>query len=323
MILENLVRLSFDQEDLINKTKNISRTDPKYLELIVKQKEFGDKMKIVEDSLTAVAKRQIEVKPVVTKEINSINSNIDLALEAFDTRNISTAVTRQQYAMTSINNLALLLSESLQKMNEKNASSMQSKSGNKSCNNPNGKGGKKSAKDMKDLQGKIGDQLKKLKDGMDGQKKMGNSMKQDQQGMNRELAKLAAQQEALRNEMKKYQEGLMEKGVKDQGGLNDAAREMEMNEKDLVNKRITQETINRQQRILSRLLESEKAEQTREREERRESTEAKNPKVSNLAKTFEYKGNKRGSEDQLQLNLPAFNSFYKTKVNSYIVKIER
>jgi hypothetical protein len=323
MILENLVRLSFDQEDLINKSKSIVRTDPRYLDLVLRQKEFGDKMKIVEDSLVAISKRQLMIKPIVTREIAAINNNITLAVEAFESRNLSNVVTRQQYAMTSINNLALLLAESLQKMNEQMSSSMQSKGGSKSCNNPNSKGGKKSAKDMKDLQAKIGEQLKKLKEGMEGSKKQGTSSKSDQQGLNKEVAKLAAQQEALRNAMQKYQEELGSQGIKSQNGLNEAVRDMEQIEKDLVNKNISQETMKRQQRILSRLLESEKAEQTREREERRESTEATNQKISNLGQAFEYNRTKRGSEDQLQLALPAFNSFYKTKVNGYIVKIEK
>ncbi|MCX6277367.1 MAG: hypothetical protein NT004_04640 [Bacteroidetes bacterium] len=324
MILQNLVRLSFNQEELISQTKPISRTDPRYLEIVVRQKEFGDKMKIVEDSLNAIAKRQLMIKPIITKEIMSINQNIDLALESFEARNIGAVVTRQQFAMTSINNLALLLNESLQNMNEKLSSSMKSKSGNKSCSNPSsGKTGKKSAKEMKDIQGKIGEQLKKLKEGLEGSKKPGNSNKSEQQSMNREIAKLASQQEALRNEMQKYQDALGSKGIKDQTGLNDAAHDMEQIEKDLINKKITQETIRRQQSIITRLLESEKAEQTRDREEKRESIEAKNQKISNLSKTFEYNINKRASNDQLELILPSLRSFYKNKVNSYIVKIER
>jgi uncharacterized protein YoxC len=226
--------------------------------------------------------------------------------------------------MTSINNLALLLNESLEKMNQQMSSSMQSKSGNKSCNNPNSKGGKKkSAKDLKDMQGKIGEQLKKMKEGMDGAKKTGNSKSSENKGLSKEIAKLAAQQEALRNEMQKYQEELNAKGIKDGAGLKDAAREMEQNEKDLVNKQITQETMMRQQRILSRLLESEKAEQTREREDRRESIESKNQKTSNLGKDFEYNKEKRGSLDQLQYMLPSLRSFYRSKVNNYVVKIEQ
>ena len=322
MILENLVRLSFDQEDLIGTTRVIVRSDPRYPEIVYRQKEFSEKLKVVEDSLQAIAKRQVMIKSVVTKEIAAVNLNIKLALDALDSRNINLAVAKQQYSMTSLNNLALLLNESLEQMNQKMNMSMKSKAGSKQCKNPSSKGGKMSAKSMKDMQQKIGQQLEKLKSGMEGQKKPGMGNKQEQSGMNREIAKLAAQQEALRNEMQKYQDNLGTKGKKDQGSLNEAGKEMEQIEKDLVNKNISQETMMRQQRILSRLLESEKAEQTRDQEEKRESTEAKNQQISNPGLNYQYNMKKRASQDNIQLILPVLNSYYKTKVNSYIVKIE-
>jgi vacuolar-type H+-ATPase subunit I/STV1 len=240
-----------------------------------------------------------------------------------DSRNVTMAMAKQQYVMTSINNLALLLGEALQKMNEDVASCKSAKPGNKSCNKPGGKGkGKKSAKNMKDMQDGIGKQLGKLKAGLEAAKKDGKDGKEGQSQMSRELAKLAAQQEALRNEMQKYQDEMGTKGVKDQGGMNDAARDMEQVEKDLINKRITQETINRQQNIMTRLLESEKAEQMRDQEEKRESTEAKTQQNSNPGLNYQYNIKKRASQDNIQLVLPGINSFYKSKVSSYIVKIE-
>lgn len=323
MILENLVRLSFDEEEMIGQTRQIARNDPRYLELVNRQKEFGGKMKVVEDSLRAIAKRQMAIEPVITKEIAAINLNVDLALEAMESRNIPLVLAKQQYAMTSINNLALLLNESLLKMNEDLASCKNSKPGNKSCNKPGGKGkGKMSAKNMKDLQKSIGTQLGKLKEGMESMKKGGQGKPQGQGQMSKEIAKLAAQQEALRNEMQKYQEENGLKGVKGQGSLNEAARDMEQIEKDLINKRITQETIRRQQSIMTRLLESEKAEQMRDQEEKRESTEAKSQQNSNPGANYQYNTKKRASQDNIQLILPVINSFYKNKVNSYIVKIE-
>jgi hypothetical protein len=324
MILENLLRLSFEQENLIVETRKLTRNDPKLQELIQRQKSFSDKMKVIADSLEAIGKRQLEIKPVVTKELSTINGNVEMALEQYVAKNYTGAITRQQFVMTSINNLALLLNESLQKMNEKMSMSMQSKSGNKSCNNPSaGKKGKKSAKDLKDLQGKIGEQLKKLKEGMEASKKEGKNGKPDTRGMSKELAKLAAQQEALRNEMQKYQNELGDKGIKNSSGLNDAAKEMEQIEKDLVNKRITQETIRRQQSIMTRLLESEKAEQERDKEDRRESIESKSDFKRNLTVDFKYKEMIRGSQDQLKLDLPGLQGFYKSKVNSYFVTIEK
>ncbi len=323
MILENLVRLSYDQEEMIAITGQVARNDPRYTELVNRQKEFSGKMQVVEDSLVAISKRQIEIKPLVTKEIAAINLNIELALEAMDSRNIGVAVAKQQYTMTSINNLALLLNESLQKMNEESATCKSGKAGNKSCKKPGGKGkGKMSAKSMKELQQNIGKQLEKIKAGMEGAKKDGKPNSMGNGSMSKEIAKLAAQQEALRNEMQKYQDEMGSKGLKDQGSLNEAGKEMEQIERDLINKRISQETINRQQSIMTRLLESEKAEQMRDQEEKRESTEAKNQQNSNPGSNYQYNKKSRASQDNIQLILPGINSFYKNKINSYIVKIE-
>lgn len=320
-ILEDLVRLSFTQEDLINRFKTIGRNDPRYPELMYKQQEFGEKMEIVEDSLDAIAKRQIMIQPVISREMVLINQNIALTIEALEEKNTALAVAKQQYTMTSVNNLALLLNESMEKMNQQ-SQSMNSKSGSKSCSNPSsGKGGKMSAKSLKQLQEQLGKQLEKMKAGMEEAKKGSKQSRESGMGMNRELAKLAAQQEALRNSLKKYQEELGGKGIKDQTGLNEAARTMEQIERDIVNKQITQETIRRQQQIMTRLLESEKAEQTRDQEKERESREAKELKISNPAANFQYNTKKRGGVDDIQLTLPTMTTFYKDKVNSYIVKI--
>ena len=50
---------------------------------------------------------------------------------------------------------------------------------------------------------------------------------------------------------------------------------MQQSEKELVNKQLSQESLQRQQQILSRMLEAEKAEQEREMEQKRSSESAR------------------------------------------------
>ncbi|MEI6898399.1 MAG: hypothetical protein WCL00_00860, partial [Bacteroidota bacterium] len=226
--------------------------------------------------------------------------------------------------MTSVNNLALMLSESLKKM-ESQMNGQCKKPGKSSCNKPGGKG-KKSAKSLRQLQEQLNKQLQGMKKEMDSKGKSGDSKngKDGKRKMSEQMARLAAQQEAIRNEMRKYQDQLNEEGKKTTGGgLNDAMQKMEETEKDLVNKRILQETLNRQQEILTRLLESEKAEMQREQEERRESTEAKSPKISNPESYFEYNRKYNGGTDMLKLAQPDYNYFYKSKINEYFLKFEQ
>ena len=100
-------------------------------------------------------------------------------------------------------------------------------------------------------------------------------------------------------------------------GIGKLAEKMEETETDLVNKMISQETINRQEEILTRLLESEKAEKEREMEEKRQSNEAKSENFSNLSDFLEYKQLKQKETELLKTVSPSLNPFYKTKVNQY------
>ncbi|MGE5424262.1 MAG: DUF4175 family protein, partial [Syntrophothermus sp.] len=202
-ILENLIRVSFSQEDLMNTTKTINRNDPKYLAVIQKQKDIKDDISMIEDSLYALAKRQPMIKPFVMREAENINRNAGIALKDLNDRNTSGAATKQQFVMTSVNNLALMLNESLKQM--ENSMQMQSKGqGNSSCPKPGGKGqGKMSMKSMRQMQEEMNRQLQEMKKGMEegnkpGQQKPGET---GQQGMNEKLARMAAQQEAIRGEM--------------------------------------------------------------------------------------------------------------------------
>jgi len=322
MILENLIRLSFDQEELLNQFKKISKNDPGFIALVNRQNDLKEKLKGVEDSLNAIARRQVVIQPIISRELSNISMNIGQALESLTNRNIPVAVSRQQYTMTAINNLAILLNESLQNMEEQRSMSMNS-SGKKACKKPSSKGGKMSAKNIKDMQQKLGQQLNKMKEGLEKIKQQGKGSKIEQGSMSKELAKMAAQQEAIRNELQKYQEGLMNEGVKDGGNMNRTISEMEEAERDIINKRITQETILRQQRIVTRLLESERAEQTREKEEKRESIEAKSYQIGNPNSKSEYNKIKKGDQEMFQFVQPEVNRFYKNKISNYRIKIDR
>ena len=74
---------------------------------------------------------------------------MEKALEDMAERRSSNASERQQFAMTSANNLALILSESLEQM-QKDMANMDSKPSSKMCNKPNSSG-KEGMKQMKQI----------------------------------------------------------------------------------------------------------------------------------------------------------------------------
>ena len=79
-LLKNLVTLSFDQEKLISDLNTILIQDPKYQDIITAESKIKDDFRTVEDSLRAMAKRQIKVATMVNKELENINLNVSKAM---------------------------------------------------------------------------------------------------------------------------------------------------------------------------------------------------------------------------------------------------
>ena len=110
-VLSNLLTSSFDQEKVMQALKATSVNDPNYVKLTQKQKDIKDNLKMVQDSLYSLSRQVPQIESVINKEIQTINTNIDFALQQLAERRTAEANRNQQYAMTSINNLALMLSE--------------------------------------------------------------------------------------------------------------------------------------------------------------------------------------------------------------------
>ncbi|MBL0030709.1 MAG: hypothetical protein IPP27_00540 [Bacteroidetes bacterium] len=318
-LLENLLRLSFNQEQLMQQLKSIDINNPQYLKLSQQQQKLKDDAKSIEDSLFALSKRVAEIAPKVNQEITAINQNMDESLDNLEARMVPQARSRQQFVMTSVNNLTLLLSEALQQMMQQQAQS-QSPS---SCKKP-GKKKSSSMAELRKMQEELNKNMQKMKVGMkQGQQpKPGKSGKEGQQ-MSQELAKMAAQQEFIRNELNKLNQSDNKDGTKKLGNLEDIANQMEETEKDIVNRMISEQTLKRQQEITTRLLESEKAEREREQDDQRKSEEAKNAYYRNPSEFEEYKRMKQKEMELLKTVPPSLNSYYKQKVNDYFQSIDK
>ncbi|MCD4680154.1 MAG: hypothetical protein K8S00_07185, partial [Bacteroidales bacterium] len=313
-ILENLILISFEQEDLIGEIKEVQTTDPKYVKLIEEQKILKDNLEVIEDSLYALAKRQSRIKPYVTREISAINHNIEKSIGSLNDRRLRIASSKQQLVMTSVNNLALMLAESMDQMKQQ-MQSQQSGKGKSSCSKPGG--GKPSPSNMRKLQEQLNKQMKEMGKNKDGKKKSGKGQGMGKQTMSEQFARMAAQQEAIRREMQKYADQIKGEGTQKNAALNKMLKDMEQTETDLVNKIISKETLKRQEEILTRLLKSEKADRQREKEKRRESNEAKDYKISNPNEKFEYKSIKSKEVELLKTLPPNLMPFYRKKVNDY------
>lgn len=342
-LLENVIDLSFAQEELMNSFQATSSKDPKFVKLGQKQRKLKDDAKMVEDSLLALSKRVAQLKSYVNQEIGKVNENMSQALKRIEERNTSMANKHQQFVMTSLNNLALLLDEALQSMQQQQQQANQGKPNNKpgkkgNCKKPGsspggtqgnkpqfGKGNKPSIQGMKQMQEQLTKQMEQMKKAMEEGKMPGKNGKGGSgliPGMSEDIAKAAAKQQAIRQALQQMGQEMNKDGSGNGKELQKIAEEMEKNEEDLVNQNINIETLKRQQDILTRLLESEKAERERDQDNKRESKENKFEDFSNQKQFLEYKRKKEKEVELLRTVPPALTPYYKQKVSQYFNRVQ-
>ncbi len=302
-IVDNLVKLSFSQEDLMVDFRKINQSDPRFVELSQQQLKIKDDARIVEDSLLSLANRVFQIQSFITREVGMMNDNIDASLEAIKERKLAQVTAKQQFAMTSVNNLAIMLDDILQQMHQQMADAMGKPQ-------KGGKPQKSNLPSLSQLQQELNQKIEDLK-------------KSGKQGrpLSEELAKLAAEQERLRQALRKMNdEATGEDGGK--GEINKIVDKMEETEADLVNKNLTSETIKRQKEILTRLLEAEDALRERELDQEREAQHAQEYQPS-IPKAFEEYIKAKEKEIELLKTVPVkLNPYYKKEVNRYFKRLE-
>jgi hypothetical protein len=305
-ILGNLVYLSFEQEDILDGLTSINANDPSLGELNQNQLKIQIQSQIVKDSLYALAKRTPQINSLINNELLTMELNLGKALEQLEEGQLPNARASQQYVITATNNLALMLDEALQNLEEQMANSQP---GNQNCEKPG--------------QGKPGmNMLKKQSENMKQQlQQMIEQMKNGQgKPMNQQLGQSLMQHEMMQQMLRE----IMNNGEVGSGArkaLQQIDDMLEQNRKQLLNKNVNAQMIERQNQITTRLLEAEKAELEREFEEKRESQTAEDF-YSNPVEFFEYKDEKNFSIEYLNRNSHKLNNFYNNKYKQYLNNIE-
>jgi hypothetical protein len=314
-LLKSLVNSSFSQEKTMESLRTINPSDPNYVTLAQTQKNIKDNLKTAEDSLFSLSKRIPQIQSTVNREITTINTQIDNALESLGERRTAEANRSQQYAMTAMNNLALMLSDALSQLQNK----MNQKSGNGKSSKP------MSVSQLRKMQEKLSQNMQNAREQL---QREGNKPQQGQQGkpgqgqsprgqMSEQLARMAREQQMIRQALQQLNNEESKNGG---AGIKDAdkiSQQMEQIEKDIVNRKITDEALARQKDIHIRLLEAEKAEQEREQDKKRESQVGKDMPPGYIKALQDYQQVKGKQTEQIKTVPPALNLYYKQKIKSY------
>ena len=281
-LMQNMLYLSSQEENLKSDVEKTYRNSSRLKELAAKQQVLQDQLQSITSQMMALSKETFAITPEIGKGIGKANYGMQQAKEKLTERNPTKAGENQNLAMQGLNEAAVGLFNSIENMKKSGSASgveqfmqmMQQMAGQQQGLNQQG------------LQLALG------KMAAAAQQQMMQQMMKGQKGLRKSL-------EQLMNEMR-------QSGGGELGDLSGIGKEMDEVIKDLQKNQYTQTTQNRQQKILSRMLDSQVSMTQRgEKEERKSDT-------STLGLTFSGPGGLPSDLGERQdLTLKALNSSMK------------
>ena len=312
-ILDNLIILSFSQEKLIEKTQKTKVTSSEFIALVRQQQKLVLDSKIIEDSLFALSKRVVKIQSKINSEITLIKDNMNESKNFLEERRVKKSAEKQQFVMTSANNLALLLSEILKSMQMDLSMMPSSCKKPKNCNNPKNSNNP-SMSEIKKAQKQLNKNMKNGK--QNGQKNKGKNKMSS-----KDLMQLARKQGLIKSELEKLENN--KQGSKGSKLIDEMKKQMEENEYDIINNNISNMTFERLDQLIENFIDYEKAKKEEGEEEKRESNEWL---INDSRQNSDY--NKMLKEKKKQLELININPlnlkpYYKKEVRKYFNSISK
>lgn len=325
-ILDNLVLFSFDQEALMERFKTIEVDHNKYASYLRRQNNLKEHFEHIDDSLFALSLRNPKISEGINKEITEVFYSMDKALDQFAENQLYQGVSSQQFTITAANNLANMLSDTLDNMQE-------------SLSMSPGKGGKGDMQlpDIIMSQEQLNKMMEEgLKKGEKGKPKEGEGKKEGEDGRNKgngkhgegdrngensfgedlngELFKIYQQQQELRK-------ALEEQLLKDKKGVgvigDNLLKKMEDVELDLLNKGFTNQTLQKMMELQHQLLKLENATFQQGEDNKRESESNSNQYDNNTNNQIPTAKQYFKTTEILNRQTLPLHQIYKKKVKEY------
>jgi hypothetical protein len=249
--LQDLLQLSRRQEDLKNESQRLEQNSRRFRENTAEQMEVLRDLGNVTGNLARLSQRTFGITPEMGKSIGDAMRQMSEAMQALDQRNGSQASSKQSGAMGSLNEAAQQVQGAMNGM-------MQGSSGGMGM-----AGFMQRLQQMTSQQQGINQGTQNL-GGMSPQQAAETARLAGEQGMVRKSLEQLAREAAGAGELSKML-----------GDLNKVAQEMREVQTDLAQGNVNPETLRKQERILSRLLDSQRSARERDFEKRRKAESGK------------------------------------------------
>ena len=284
-IINDIITISNQQENLIYESKGIRSNSPKILILNENQNNIRRELNQLMEQLIMLSNKTFHITPAINRAFGEASSNIHNVISNFEQKKINNATKSQIQALSNMNLITELLLKALNEMQESNS--------------PSG--------------------VEQFMESME-------NLSQQQQGINQATMQLSQlgmmQQQNILDGLKSQQQKLkeqLEDMLGDLPGQNNGSMEKILNDmeetiNDFENQNITRETIQRQQRILSRMLDNQKSLTQKD---------YSNQKESKTGQNFEYLGSHQLPENLGDKNLLLINAMESAMDEGYSVEYNK
>lgn len=301
-VLDNLVRFSFQQEDLLETFKSMNRNDPMFARNLKVQNDLRENFRHVDDSLYSLALKNPMIGEEITGKLTDIEFDLEKALERLAEDQVPQGTASQQYVVTGANDLAYLLSSILSSM-QKQANPQLGKGG--------GDGKEFQLPDIIQKQEEIQQQLEEGIEKNKGEKPNGEGGEGQEQESG-ELFEIYKQQQELRRELEK----MINKEGEDLNGEN-LRDNMEQMEEELLDKGFRPQSLERMTNLVHELLKFEKA-RLEQGEDNTRKSETNVKEFGNSSKDQNLKAKEYfNSTEILNRQVLPLREIYKQKVKVY------
>lgn len=248
-VLDDLVLLSKTQEDLKNRTNQMSYNSPELVTTAREQNRIQNDLNRVVQKMSALSQKTFTITPEMGKALGQANTQMQQSITSMQNQNAPLAFQFQTNAMKNLNEAASMIKNGMEQMM-----------------NGGGQGG-----GMLNLMQQL-QQLSQQQMNLNNLAQMLNKGQLSQEAAS-QIQRLAQQQEAIRKSLEQMNREAVETGQSKRiaGNLEKILEEMNEVVTNLKTEKIDDNIIKQQERIFSRLLEAQRSINERDFEKERKS----------------------------------------------------
>lgn len=299
--IQDLLELSKRQEELKNESQRLEQNSQAFRENAAEQMEVMRDLTKVANNMSRLSQKTFSISPEMGKSIGDAMREMNNAMQSLDQRNGQMAGQQQGSAMGFLNEAASQMQGAMNAMMQ-------------------GQGGQ--GMGMAGLMQRLGQMTGQQQGINQGTQSLGMSQQQAA-----EMSRLAGEQGLVRKSLEQLAKEAAQSGdlSKILGDLNKIAQEMREVQTDLAQGNVNPETLQKQERILSRMLDSQRSARERDFEKKRKAETGrevarKSPGTADLS-TQERKSRLR--QDLLKALEEGYTKDYEELIKKYFELLEQ